>query len=159
MRNLLLVSFLISLSSCSDHEPRMVPKSVISLDSMPFVLAEMQLFNATAQHRESRKLRFQSLVLEEQKAWFDSLHLSESRFDSSMRFYLQDPNQMEEIYVQAMELLSSRAAELQTLPNAVKKEVPEKIRLFEEAHPVLGNMGNKVLEQHKQQSFQAEEDE
>lgn len=157
MRKWLVLALILGAFSCTDDAPRVIPKSVISRDSMPMVIARMHIFNATAQHREARKMKFQPLVLEEQQAWLDSVHISETRFDSSIRFYVQEPEEMEAIYVQAMDLLSSQAAGLQSPPDTVKKEVPEKIRLFEEAHPVLSGKAKEMLEQHKRNAEQASE--
>ena len=111
-----IVSLGLLLTACSGETPREIPSAVIQRDSMIILLAELQLINAKSQHREIRKGKLNEFVIEEQIRLFDSLGLNMQRFDSSMTFYLKDYEDMQSMHDEAMNLLSSKLAEI-TLEN------------------------------------------
>jgi len=121
--------FVLSILGCTEPEIIMIPKYVLPRDSMPLVIAEMHIFNATAQHRESRKMKFQHLAVQDKNEFLDSLRISNARFDSSLSFYLNQPQEMELIYDEAMNILSERLAKLPPTPKdtTIVKPAAEKI--------------------------------
>lgn len=132
--------FVLSILGCTEPEIIAIPKYVIPRDSMPLVVAEMHIFNATAQHRESRKMKFQHLAVQDKNEFLDSLRISNARFDSSLSFYLNQPQAMELIYDEAMNILSERLAKLPQTPKDTTLVKPAGERIpsgFEINNPML----------------------
>lgn len=131
--------FVLSILGCSEPEVIAIPKYVIPRDSMPLVIAEMHIYNATSQHRESRKMKFQHLAVQDKNEFLDSLRISNARFDSSLSFYLNQPQEMELIYDEAMNLLSERLAKLPPTPKDTTVVKPKSERIpsgFEVNNPM-----------------------
>ncbi|GAB5538698.1 MAG: hypothetical protein Salg2KO_08010 [Salibacteraceae bacterium] len=103
---------LLFLVACSESELRQRPSDIIDPDTMARMIAEHHILNARSQDREVRKKRLTDFVKIDQQALYDSLHISEDRFEESMDYYLGDYKEMQKLHVKAMEILSTRMAEL-----------------------------------------------
>lgn len=101
---------IIFLVSCSSDEVRKRPSSVLSEDSMAVVLAELQVINAKFQHRDAKQKKLTDFIILEQHEFFDSLGVTQTHFDRSMKYYMQDYVEMQALHDKAMNLLSTRIA-------------------------------------------------
>jgi len=111
-RFLVYTILLVLLAGCNKSKPRPKPDYVLSPDSMALLLAEVHVLNSASQHREARRQHFQKFIEAEQSVLFDSLGVPRARFDSSLTFWLQDPERMLEIYDQSMNILSTKLAKV-----------------------------------------------
>lgn len=105
---------LLALAACGGEEKRVRPSNVLSPDSMALFMAEVQLVNAKSQHRESRRKKLLELIKKEQLDLFDSLGVDKECFDRSMDYYMEDVSEMEQIHIDAMNILSERMAKIKS---------------------------------------------
>lgn len=114
MRLMLFLAIAIALASCGGKEKRIIPSGVLPPDSMVLVLAEVQIINAKATHRESRRKNYTDILKTEQLAVYDSLGVTQKQIDKSMKFYAEDYGELQKMHDKAMNLLTERMARLKT---------------------------------------------
>lgn len=114
MKTLATALLLIGVVACTSEAPRKRPADIYSPDSMALFMAEIQLINAKSQHRESRRKKLMDMIKREQQLLFDSLGITKETFDKSMNYYLEDAEEMEQLHIEAMDILSQRMAELKS---------------------------------------------
>jgi len=116
MLRLLFIALLASaLVACGQEEkqptPAPLPIGVLDADSMAIVLADIHYMEAALRNRTVRKLGLEDEARLAFKSYFDTTAVSESRFRSSLDHWRKDFESMEQIYVEAMEIMSTRMAQ------------------------------------------------
>lgn len=104
---------LLTLAACSKSkkDDRPVPENLIGKDTMALIMAETAIFNAKSQHTDTRKKDFKELIIEEEIMFFDSLGIAQDDFKRSLHYYMDNPKEMEAVYDEAMNLLTTRLAQ------------------------------------------------
>ena len=101
------------LSGCaSDEAPPKRPSYIIPDDSLAAVLAEIHQMGAVYQHRVVRKGRMQPYASRDLQLVLDSFGVSRDRIDSSLNYYKRNPEMLEKIYDESLNILSTRLAEM-----------------------------------------------
>ena len=127
MKKLLIAIVLFGvLFSCSEEEKRLRPATIIGSDSMSLILSEVHIINAMHQHREIRKNKLQPYVLKEYTALFDSIGIKPERFEESLSWWTEDPDSLEYILDEALNLLNEKAEEFKASKKAIKSTTPVK---------------------------------
>ena len=116
MIRLILLSFLfLSLQGCNADKnpgPAIEPAHILSKDSMAFYLSEVHIVDAALRHRDVRKKGLQAQAKKGFINYFDTAHVSKARFTESLNYWKDNYEEMEEIYDQSMELLSTQLVTL-----------------------------------------------
>ncbi|MEZ4720913.1 MAG: DUF4296 domain-containing protein [Flavobacteriales bacterium] len=110
---------LVLLTRCGFRENELtpVPSNLVQRDTLVLLLAESAIFNAQSQHRDTRKKLFKDIILQREKDMFDSLGVSQADFKTSIEYYARNPKDMENMYDQAMNILTTRLAEVGKKPD------------------------------------------
>lgn len=109
-----LIAIIFVLGACGGKEKRIKPADVLSADSMALVLCEVQIINAKATHRESRRKKFSDILKMELLDVYDSLGVSQEVLDRSMKYYSEDYGDMQRVHEKAMNMMTERMARLKT---------------------------------------------
>ena len=91
MRIVLSICIIFMLFSCREKTIRVKPKNVLPSDSMALILVEVHMMNAAHPHRDVRKKKLQPYALKEYQAMFDSVKVSEQRFEESFDWWNDEP--------------------------------------------------------------------
>ena len=103
---LIFFSFFWILSCENKHN---ASKDLIPKDKMVEAIAEIEITQALV------KLKFNRDTISSQelyKQMFDSLGISEERFNKSMKFYCKSPLEMDSIYTKTIDVLEAKIKEI-----------------------------------------------
>jgi len=114
MRYGTLFCLLLLIQGCTSDEQKLPPKpaNVLSKDSMAFYLSQVHIIDAAMRHRDVRKKSLQSQARQGFINYFDTAGVSKERFVESLNYWKENYVEMEEIYDNSMEILSTRLAVL-----------------------------------------------
>ena len=115
IRLILLSIILLSLQGCGSDKnpaPAKKPTHILSKDSMAFYLSEIHIVDAALRHRDVRKKGLQAQAKQGFINYFDTAHVSKARFTESLDYWKDNYEEMEEIYDQSMEILSTQLVTL-----------------------------------------------
>ncbi|MDP4685338.1 MAG: DUF4296 domain-containing protein [Salibacteraceae bacterium] len=114
MKKLAVLSLSFLLFACNEKENRVRPAYVLPSDSMAVMLAEVQILNAEYQHRDVRRDKLQPFAVKQFDALFDSVGVSQVRYDSSFSWWSKDPDAMQALLDNTLNILSARVSEVKT---------------------------------------------
>jgi hypothetical protein len=114
MRYGTLFCLLLLIQGCTSDEQKLPPKpaNVLSKDSMAFYLSQVHIIDAAMRHRDVRKKSLQPQARQGFINYFDTAGVSKERFVESLNYWKENYVEMEEIYDNSMEILSTRLAVL-----------------------------------------------
>lgn len=118
MRFLIVILFFgsIVLNGCADIEPqinRTVPTELIEKQKMVEVLYELQLIQAAYKGRSHNDTIAEETRDARTIALFESHSLSQDKFESSLAYYHQSPDDMQEIYGEVITKMNTKIAQLE----------------------------------------------
>lgn len=103
--NILIITALLVLASCGS-------KSIISKKEMVPILVKIYLTDATIMSTDTRHIYFNKDSIEYYASIIESYGYTSAMFDSSLRFYNQNPKELDEIYDKVVFELSKLETEL-----------------------------------------------
>jgi len=106
------VAFLmLVLVSCSTKkETKTPPPDVMGKDSLAYHLGNIHFIDAAMRHRVVRKQSLQAQAKMAFIEYFDTSGTSQQRFETSLAYWRDDFEAMDEIYAKSMEMLSMKLA-------------------------------------------------
>lgn len=110
MKHTLIVIVLFLLASCTNKDKNPLPETLMPLDSMVLIVADMQLIEAAnavhiIQGHDPKKMAIRYYA-----GVFEKHHISQERFTQSMAYYHNDAALTEKLYAEVIETLSEMQA-------------------------------------------------
>lgn len=141
MKNFWTPFLFILAISCSGPAEEKIPASVIPPEKMGPLLAEVQFLNAVHEDRFVKVNNLQTLAQKDFVELLDSFSVTPGHFDSSMQWYSGHPELLEQVYDDALSILTERLSSLEA--NSPLKDVdpeglqkPKTITLLGRQYPV-----------------------
>jgi len=114
---------------CTEEEAP-PPKSLIGRDSMILILKDIQLVEARYQRRIlARGERLRDQTMQNYAALFEAHGISESRFRSSYVYYQREPEELEVMFDEVIELLTTEQAAIQKQVPSTEQVTPSKSKM------------------------------
>lgn len=111
----ILALVILLFAACSESEEnRKKPGYVLPADSMSEILAGIHILNARHQHRDIRKEKLQAYVIQDFQYYYDSIGVSQERYDSSFAWWSEDPEAMQQLLDKSLNILNSQVSQLKT---------------------------------------------
>ena len=111
----ILALIVVLIAACGEKEQnRIKPSYVVPADSMSEILAGIHILNARHQHRDIRKEKLQAYVIQDFQYYYDSIGVSQERYDSSFAWWSEDPEAMQQLLDKSLNILNSQVSQLKT---------------------------------------------
>jgi hypothetical protein len=112
--SIIALSILLFPACSEEEEGRKKPNYIVPADSMSEILAELHILNARHQHRDIRKEKLQAYVIQDYQAFYDSILVSQERYDSSFAWWSEEPEVMQQILDKSLNILNIEVSQLKT---------------------------------------------
>ena len=116
MRNALIILAVIALTSCyTRHEQALIqpPDHLISKDTIVLILVDIEIAESALRQKQNEGHEIADMQEAYYHAIFTHYKISRGQYDSSMAYYRQDMEMMDELYERVITRLSVMESEIQ----------------------------------------------